>query len=55
MANEPRKKPDPNDPDAAGEGWSEDGDAWYHEGLLGTEEEDEAEAEAYSRKKGWLK
>jgi hypothetical protein len=40
------RTPDPRNTDAfkgpAGEGWSEDGDAWYHEALLLPEAEDEA-------------
>jgi hypothetical protein len=35
-------QPDPNDPNAAGEGWSPEGDAWYHSELLGDAEADEA-------------
>lgn len=48
-------RPDPNNLDAwkgpAGEGWSEDGDAWYHDGLLLPQEEDDALARAQTRER----
>jgi hypothetical protein len=41
-------RPDPNDPNAAGEGWSEQRDAWYHSELLGDAKADEALARKQS-------
>lgn len=53
-------KPDPKNEDAhagaAGEGYSDGGsDAWYHEDLLLPDKQDDADALAYSRKRGWTK